>query len=122
MNYLSTRYRRRPARVMAMPAMLPAMGDLSSVIGTAIDVASDPYLPEVFCRIQQLKNIDHGEAVTICAETPAGTIGGVGLANAMIPLRAYVYAQQNKWVYPVAIAAILGIPLLIGYKLGENSK
>lgn len=98
------------------------MGDLAGAIGTAIDVAGDPYLPEVICRVQQLKNIDHGEPVTVCAETPDGVAGGVGLRNAMAPLRAYVFAQQNKWVYPVAVAAILGIPLLLGYELGKGSK
>lgn len=96
------------------------LGDLASALSTAIDVASDPYLPEVMCRIQQLKNIDHGEAVAVCPSTPAGVVGGVGLGNAILPLRAYVYAQQNRWVYPVAIAAILGIPMLIGYELARG--
>lgn len=98
------------------------MGDLASTLATAADVAGDPYLPEVICRIQQLKNIDHGEAVTVCAETPAGIVGGgVGLHNAMIPLRAYVYAQQNPWAYFVAAAVVLGLPMWIGYELGKGN-
>jgi hypothetical protein len=96
------------------------MGDLASTIGTAIDIASDPYLAEVVCHIGQLKNIDHGEPVATCQETPPGAIGGVGLRNAAPVLRAYVYAQQNKWVYPVAMAVLLGVPMLIGYELGRN--
>jgi hypothetical protein len=100
----------------------PAMGDLTSVLSTAADVASDPYLPEVICHIQQLKNIDRNEPVTACAETPDGVVGGVGLRNAMVPLRAYVYAQQNVWVYPLALAVILGVPLLLGYELGKGNK
>lgn len=115
-NYLK-RHRGRVTR-----GMRPAMGDLASVLSTAADVASDPYLPEVVCRIQQLKNIDRGEAVAVCAESPDGVSGGVGLRNAMGPLRAYVYAQQNKWVYPLAVAAILGIPMWIGYEIGRTSK
>jgi hypothetical protein len=98
------------------------MGDLLGSINTAVDVASDPYLPEVMCRVQQLKNIDHHEPVTICQVTPDGVNGGVGLHNAMVPLRAYVYAQQNQWVYPLAVAIILGVPLFIGYELGRGSK
>src|SRR5262252_7424887 len=115
-NYLKHRRRR------AVRGMRPAMGDLASVLSTAADVASDPYLPEVICRIQQLKNIDRGEAATVCAEVPEGVAGGVGLRNAMVPLRAYVYAQQNKWVYPLAVAAILGVPMWIGYELGRAGK
>jgi hypothetical protein len=113
-NYLVKRYaRRRPM----------AMGDLASTLATAVDVASDPYLPEVICRIQQLKNIDHGEPVAVCAETPDGIVGGgVGLHNAMIPLRAYVYAQQNPWAYFVAIAVVLGVPMWIGYELGKGPR
>lgn len=93
------------------------MGD---VLSTTLDVASDPYLPEVACRIQQLQAVDRGQVVGECAETPDNLPGGVGLRTAMPALRAYVYAQQNKWVYPVAIAAILGIPFWIGYELGRD--
>jgi len=95
------------------------MGDLASALSTAADVAGDPYLPEVICRIQQLKNIDRGETVATCIDTPEGVAGGVGLRNAMTPLRAYVYAQQNKWVYPLAVAAMIGIPMWLGYELGR---
>jgi len=98
------------------------MGDLASTIGTAIDVASDPYLSEVFCRIGQLKAIDHGEAVASCANTPPGAVGGIGLRNTIPALRGYVYAQQNKWVYPVAVAAIIGVPMWIGYVLGRGNR
>ncbi len=98
------------------------MGDLTSTITTAIDIASDPYLEEVVCRIGQIKHIDHGEPVGTCADTPDGVVGGVGLRTAVPVLRAYVYAQQNKWVYPVAVAVILGLPLWIGYELGKGDR
>lgn len=112
------RYRRRTAR------SLSGLGSLSSTIGTAIDVASDPYLAEVVCHVQQLKNIDHGEPVAVCVPTPDGiqTPGGVGLRNAIVPLRAYVYAQENKWVYPLVIAAVLGIPMWLGYEFGRGKR
>lgn len=86
----------------------------------ALDVASDPYLPEAVCRIAQLKQIEAGTAAGNCPTTPQGLPGGVGLRNAVTPLRAYVYAQQHKWVYPAALAALVGLPLLIGYQLGKG--
>lgn len=98
------------------------MGDLASTIGTAIDVASDPYLPEVVCRIQQLKAIDHHETVPICADTPEGVTGGVGLHSAIQGLRAYVYAQQNPWVYPLAVLVGIGLPLWVGYEIGRGRR
>lgn len=99
-----------------------AMGDLASTVGTALDVASDPYLSEVVCRVQQLKQIDHGEPVATCASTPDGVAGGVGLRNAIPVLRGYVYAQEHPWVYPVAVALILGIPMWIGYELAKGGR
>lgn len=97
-----------------------AMGDLSSTIGTAAEIASDPYLSEVVCRIGQLKQIERGEAVGTCVRTASGSPGGVGLRNAVPVLRAYVYAQQNKWVYPLAVAALLGVPMWLGYQIGRD--
>jgi hypothetical protein len=96
------------------------MGDIGSTIATAIDVATDPYMPEIICRIQQLQQVGRNQPAQVCTDTPNTVTGGVGIANAMPVLRAYVYAQQNPWVYPVAIAAILGLPIWIGYELGKG--
>jgi len=96
------------------------MGDLASTVGTALDVAADPYLPEVVCRIQQLTQVDRGQAVQLCPDTPDNVVGGVGIGRVIPALRAYVFAQQNQWVYPVAIVAVLGLPMLIGYHLGKG--
>lgn len=104
----------------------PAMGGITDTItgaiGTVVNVASDPYLPEVICRVGQLKAIDHGEPLAVCQPAPPGVIGGVGLGRALPALRAYVYAQQHRWVYAVAAAALFGVPLLIGYELGLSSR
>lgn len=104
-----------------------ALGDLSSIITTtlkgvsaAADVVSDPYLPETICHIEQLSQIKKGQRVQICGQVPPGLPGGVGLEKAQMPLRAYVYAEQNTWVYPAAIAAVVGIPFLFGYLIGKG--
>ena len=110
MGYLK-RYGRRPSR---------AMGDIAGTITTALDVAADPYLPEVVCRVQQLTQIDHGQPVQACLDTPDTVVGGVGIGRAIPALRAYVYAQQNPWVYAAVAAGIIGLPLWIGYRLGKG--
>jgi hypothetical protein len=99
------------------------LGDLPGTIGTVLDVAADPYLPEVVCRIGQLKSIDRHEPVGLCVNTAEGVVtGGVGIRNVIPVLRAYVYAQQNPWIYPVAAAAIVVVPLWIGYLLGKGPR
>lgn len=104
------RYRKRPSQ---------AMGDVIGTLTTVLDVASDAALPEVVCRIQQLQAVDRGQPVPLCAETPPG-LGAPWAQRVMPVLRGYVYAQQNQWVYPVALLAVIGIPMWIGYELGRK--
>lgn len=124
MGYLHKRFRRgRPAH--------PAMGDFSDTIanaissasgavGAALNVAGDPYLPEVICRVSQLHAIKAGQSPPACADTPPGLPGGVGLDKAIFPLRMFVYAEQHPWVYPLAAAVLIGLPMWIGYELGST--
>lgn len=115
MPYL-TRYtnRRRRGRVMQ------AMGDVSSILQTGLNVASDPYSQELLCQVGALQTIAHGGAQPLCPEVPDGTPDTAGIANLVKGLRWYVYAQANPWVYPVALAAVIGLPLLVGYSLGKG--
>lgn len=105
------RYRRR------LPSQ--AMGDVIGTLTTVLDVASDAALPEVVCRIQQLQAVDRGQPIPVCAETPPG-LGAPWAQRVMPVLRGYVYAQQNQWVYPVALLAVIGLPMWIGYELGRK--
>ena len=120
MAYLTRKTRQRNRRA------LQGLGDLTSsiegVLGTGVNVVSDPYFNETLCHIGQLHAISTGAAVTDCAVTPAGLPGGVGLEAAQTPLRFYVYAKQNIWVLPLVVAGILGLPFLLGYEVGKDSK
>src|SRR3990172_6644847 len=105
------------------------LGDAASVIhsvtsgiSTAVNISTDPYLPETICRAQQLVAIENDKAVPPCALTRSGLRGGIGLRGVMPVLRAYVYAQQRPWIYPVAVAAAVGVPVLLGYLLGKGSR
>jgi len=106
------RYRRRHG--------LSGLGDLTSTLATAANVASDPYFPEVVCQIQALQAINHGQTPAACAVTPPGTPDDFGLANALTGLRAYVYAQANPWAYAVAAMVVVGLPMWIGFELGKG--
>lgn len=96
------------------------MGDLTEIIGTAADVASDPYLAEVLCRVQQLKAIERNQSVAVCPVTPDAPGIGVGLRRLMPVLRGYVFAEQNPWAYLVAASVVIGVPMLIGYQIGKK--
>lgn len=97
------------------------MGDISSMVVAGINVANDPYLAEVICRAGQLQAIKSGVDVPSCPKTAAGIAGGIGLSRAVVPMRAYVYAERHKWVYAVAALGIIGLPMLIGYELGKGA-
>jgi hypothetical protein len=89
------------------------------VIAAVKGLAQDPYLAETACQLRRLKNLNArlppGPA---CGRTvlksPADLQKGLGLRYVVTPLRAAVFAKQNPWTIPVALAAVLGIPFLLG--------
>lgn len=106
----------------------------AGVLGTAAGGVADPYLPEVFCRVSQLKAMTTGRTpvqilagkkptvpVPVCKLTPLG-LKGIGVEKAIKPLRAAVYVGQNPSVVWIGAAAIVGVPLLLGYMLGRRSR
>lgn len=112
MSYLQKRYGSRRG--------IGALGGLEDVLTSASAVAADPYLSEVVCQMTALSQIEAGGTAGECLPTAPGLPGGVGLRNAVAPLRMYVYAQQHKWVYPLAALALFGLPMWIGYEIGRK--
>lgn len=104
---------------------LGSLGADSTVVAAgsaALNVAADPYLPEVICRVQQLSQIENGKAVQECKKMPLNLQGGIGLRKAMVPLRGYVFAEQHPWAYAVAAIGLVGLPILIGYQIGKHTR
>src|SRR5512147_197278 len=118
-------------------AMGDAFSDLvacgKSAIGVAAGGVADPYLPEVICRISQLQALAKDRtplqalmgkkptvAVPNCTRTPAGAKGGIGLERAVKPLRGLVYVNQHPVTAWLGLAAILGVPVVLGYMLGTR--
>lgn len=90
-----------------------AAGD---AVTSAAAIIQDPALPKVLQLIVQLNKIE------AASSGKSGTSAGVGLSTIVLPLRGYVYAKQNPWVLPLGVAALLGIPMALGYTLGKRSK
>lgn len=106
----------------------------ATITGVAGGAVADPYLPEVACRLSQLQALTTGRTpaqiltgkkatvpVPVCKEIPLGR-KGIGVEKAIRPLRAAVYVGQNPSVVWLGAAAIVGVPLLLGYMLGRRSR
>jgi len=122
MSYLKKRIAMRRSPMSGLGDINSIVNAVTGALGTSLDIANDPYLQETICHIGQLKQINAGQAAGACAETAPNLAGGVGLGKVQPYLRAYVYAEENKWVYAVAAAVIIGLPMLIGYDLGKAAK
>lgn len=124
MSIIRNRYRAQPNRRQHMSGLSglgDALSEIIGVIGTGVDVAQDPYLPEFACRLEQLHSINLGRRPGQCNTTAPNLAGGVGLRKLMPAIRGYVYAEENPWAYVVAAAAVIGLPMAIGYALGKGS-
>jgi hypothetical protein len=90
---------------------------------TIAEIIDDPYLPETACQVDRLYQARKGYKVRTCTPTVPGQGGsGVGLNRAIPALKFFVYAQQNKWVLPTTVAAIVGIPFLLGLSIGRKKR
>lgn len=97
------------------------LGDVAQTITTSVAVVQDPYFPEAICRIDQLRSIENGLHVLPCTNTPPNKAGGVGLRKVMPLMRAYVTAEQHRpWSYVGLAAAVIGLPMLVGYAIGKK--
>jgi hypothetical protein len=95
---------------------------LPQYAGTIAEVIDDPYLPELACRIDQIYEARHHLPIKVCAVTPPQTAAsGIGLGRGMPLIRAFSLAEQNPILFPLAAIVAIGLPILIGYKLGKRS-
>lgn len=91
-----------------------------SVSGQATAVLSDPYLSEAACYVSQLSAIENKTPMPVCQRLPPGRTGGIGLRKVLPAMRGYVFAEQHPLVKPLAVAAVLGVPFLLGYLAGRR--
>lgn len=119
MSYIRKPNRGRPG---ALGDLASTITSIANTVGIANDLANDPYLPETVCRVGQLRDINQNKKPPVCVRTADHLPGGIGLRKFVKPLRGYVYAEQHKWVYAAGVAAIIGLPFLIGYSFGKGSR
>lgn len=111
----------------------PALGDAWDTIKSA-SAAIDPYLPETFCRIDELRALHKdrtalqaffGKPPTVpvpnCVRTLPGQ-HGIGVEKALKPLRAAAYVYRHPVAVWAGLTAILTIPFVAGYFVGRGQR
>lgn len=106
---------------------MAGLGDASSIVNSiegainqGTNILNDPYFGEMMCRLGQIRQAETGQPITACQQVIDGMPSPGGLSKFMMPLRAYTYAEQNKWVFPLAAFAVIGVPFLLGYMLAQD--
>jgi hypothetical protein len=110
-----------------------ALGDTWDTV-KSMSSAVDPYLPEAFCRIDQMRALKtdrtplqamFGKKPTVpvptCSTTPPGK-KGIGVERAMKPLRAGVFVYRSPIVVWLGLTAVLMVPFIAGYAVGKKRK
>lgn len=97
-----------------------AVGTAASAVNTLADIARDPYGQELVCRIRQVIAVESGSSMPSCASTNLRIASPAGLRKPVVAMRGYVWAETHKpWSYPAVVAAVVGVPFLLGYLLGK---
>jgi len=91
-------------------------GKAGSILDSAKVILEDPALPEITGYILELNRLE--QKAPKKGGAPSKT-KGVGLKRVIVPLKYYVAYRKNPIVGYIAIAAILGLPFMLGYLLGK---
>jgi len=102
------------------------IGDIISRGGSAIaavsKVVQDPALPEVTCHVLRLNKMAEGRDPGPPCARPSyvGKKGGIGLALAVAPLRAAVWAREHPVLAGGISLAVVGALVGVGYYMGKK--
>jgi hypothetical protein len=88
-------------------------------VGSALEagkaILDDPALPKLTGYVLELKAIQTKRGGAVSSK-------GVGLSDIITPVRYYVAYQKNRWIAPVALALIIGLPFYLGYATGKKRR
>lgn len=115
-------YTRQSLEGSPLDPIVGALKQYLPKVGTAIEagkaILEDPALPQLTGYILDLRAIEAAKG----RAAPAG----IGLSEIVPPVRYYVYAKKHSWVVPAlavaAIAAVIGLPTLVGYAVGKRRR
>lgn len=93
------------------------LGDVATTVSAAAAVVTDPCLPEVSKLVLRLHALE--QTATKPGTPPPPPKLGIGLCNAVKPLRGLVYVRERPWVLPLGAVAVVGGLLGLGFMLGR---
>jgi hypothetical protein len=101
----------------------------------SMSASVDPYLPEAFCRVDQIRALRKDRTVAqamfgkkptvpvpACVRVPDNKPGGVGVSKVIDKLRAVTYVYQHPIVVWLGLTAVLAVPFLAGVAVGRMKK
>lgn len=86
-------------------------------------VVEDPHAEELICQILRLSKMEEGQNPGgPCLQTPVDKSPGkgIGLRNAIVPLRHYVRFNEQPAPYYIMAASIVAIVFAAGYISGKK--
>ena len=90
---------------------------------TAVQVADDPAFPEIACQAVRLTRINAGEPAgepcTPTVMTAANANKGIGLSEALVPVRTLVWMRANPMITGSVLFGALASIWLTGYVAGR---
>jgi hypothetical protein len=99
------------------------LGAIGDVLPAATAVATDPCLGQVATLVRRLHDLEQPRRTASGAPVaPAPPTKGIGLCQAVTPLRAVVYIKERPWILPVGAICLIGGLMGLGYVLGATRK
>jgi hypothetical protein len=83
-----------------------------------VKIVEDPALPGLVQRVRTIRALSGTTSPGLAGPSVDPSL----LSKYMPALDAYIWVKQHKWVVPVAIAAVVLVPGLIGFAIGRKTK
>lgn len=99
--------------------MRRALADIGDIFSSAQKgaqaaalILEDPYFPEVTRRVVRLHELE--QKPQRAGQPKPAQVKGIGLKRIVKPLDYYIAYRERPWTGYLALAALLGIPYLLG--------
>lgn len=97
-----------------------SLGAITDIATAARSVVEDPCLGQVTAMLLHLHKLEQAPVIPGAPAPPAPPIKGIGLCKAVTPLKAVVWARENRWAAPLVAVGVVGGLIGVGYLIGKR--